>query len=334
MRNKKVLITGGAGYIGSHVVKTFGTAGYEIIVLDNLSTGNKDAVLFGELVIGDISDSELLEKLFTQHNFDGVLHFAGSIIAPESVEKPLKYYSNNTELSLKLIQKCLDHKVNSFIFSSTAAVYGEVIKPVSENDPTDPINPYGQSKLMVERILTDVSIANDSFNFIALRYFNVSGADIDGQIGQAFPKATNLIKVCCEVAAGKRESIEIFGADLDTPDGTAIRDYVHVMDLANAHQLAYEHIAERKQSHILNCGYGTGFSVKEVITETNRAAGKEIKYTIGPRRNGDPANVIAIAEEIKTILNWKPKYNTLNDIISTGYSWELSEVYKSWQSKT
>jgi len=231
----KILVTGGAGYIGSHVVKKLGQLGHDLIIYDNLSTGHKEAVTFGKLIVGHLQDKEKLEELFKQNTIDAVFHFAGSIVVPESITEPLKYYENNTLNSLRLIQICQKYEVKKFIFSSTAAVYGMPDNGLcSEESPTNPINPYGQSKLMTEQMLKDLSLVSD-FRYVALRYFNVSGADLDGKIGQSFPKATHLIKVASETACGKREFIEIFGTDYPTSDGTCIRDYIHVEDLAEAH---------------------------------------------------------------------------------------------------
>lgn len=331
--SKKILVTGGAGYIGSHVVKQLGEAGYDVVVYDNLSTGHKDAVLYGQLVQANLEDLETLDQTFSKHNFDGVMHFAGSIVVPESVEKPLMYYANNTVNSMNLINMCIKHGVDNFIFSSTAAVYGILDGGFAkEESPTKPINPYGESKLMTEHMLRDTAFAYDKFNYVALRYFNVSGADPDGKIGQAFPGATHLIKVNCEAATGKREKTYIFGTDFDTEDGTGVRDYIHVVDLANAHLKAIEYLFENKTSQVMNCGYGRGFSVKDVVKAVKEVSGVDYPVEEGPRRAGDPAKLISKVDKIKNTIDWQPKYDDLNFIIKTAYEWEGSEVLASWKN--
>lgn len=328
---KTVLVTGGAGYIGSHVVKELGQRGFEVIVYDNLSTGHAGAVTHGKLVVGDLADTEKLNDVMKKEKIDSVMHFAGSIIVPESVEKPDLYYRNNTLNSFNLIHLCLLNNIESFIFSSTAAVYGMLESEFAFEDAAlKPINPYGQSKLMTELMLRDIAIANDSFNYIALRYFNVSGADPDGEIGQAFPGATHLIKVNCEAATGKREKTFIYGGDFETKDGTGVRDYIHVSDLACAHVLALEKLMSEKKSNIFNCGYGQGFSVKEVIAAVKRVT--ETDYTVEQieRRAGDPASLVSNADKIKKTLGWTPKYNDLDFIIKTAFEWERGDVLNSW----
>lgn len=328
---KKILVTGGAGYIGSHVVKALGKQGFDIVVYDNLSTGNRDAVKFGKLIEGNLEDLAKLEKVFEEEAFDGVMHFAGSIVVPESVEKPVVYYKNNTLNSLNLIGFCIKHKVNSFVFSSTAAVYGMPAESlVTEETPKSPINPYGQSKLMTENMLADTSYAHDDFNYVALRYFNVSGADLEGEIGQAFPGATHLIKVNCEAATGKREKTYIFGTDYDTPDGTGVRDYIHVVDLANAHVLAMKHLIENKTSNVFNCGYGHGYSVKEIVAEVKKVTGVDFTVEETGRRAGDPGTLVANSSKIQKELGWKPEHDDLNTIIKTAFEWEKSETLNQW----
>jgi UDP-glucose 4-epimerase len=328
---KKILVTGGAGYIGSHVVKQLGEAGYDIVVYDNLSTGNKRAILYGELVQADLEDLKTLDETFAKHKFDGVMHFAGSIVVPESVEKPLMYYSNNTVNSLEVIKMCTKHNVPNFIFSSTAAVYGMLEEgEATEETQTSPINPYGQSKLMTEHMLSDTSAAFENFNYIALRYFNVCGADPDGKIGQAFPGATHLIKVNCEAAAGKRDKTYIFGTDFDTPDGTGVRDYIHIADLAKAHIKSIEYLFENKKSLVMNCGYGHGFSVREVVDAVKKLTGVDFTVEEANRRAGDPAKLISKVEKIKETLGWSPEYDDLNFIIKTAYEWEAGDTFKSW----
>jgi UDP-glucose 4-epimerase len=322
----KILVTGGAGYIGSHAVKALGKAGHQVITLDNLSTGHRAAVTYGELIVGDVGNEDLLGHIFRQHHFDAVMHFAGSIIVPESVENPLKYYTNNSLNSLKLIKACVEHGVSKFIFSSTAAVYGMTDGPVDETHPTLPINPYGHSKLMTEQMLRDVALSS-SLRYVALRYFNVSGADPEGEIGQSFPGATHLIKVACEVATNKRDSISMFGSDYPTPDGSCIRDYIHVSDLADAHVKALNYLAQGGAPVILNCGYGHGFSVKEVLEKVKRVTQKDIKIIEAPRRAGDPAIVASRAEKIRSLLNWTPSFDDLELIIRSAYEWEMKRPY-------
>ncbi len=323
----KLLITGGAGYIGSHVVKALGALGHELVIYDNLSTGHKEAITFGNLIVGDLSDKEKLEKLFQTEKFEAVLHFAGSIVVPESVADPLKYYQNNTLNSYTLISLCQKYNVDKFIFSSTAATYGMPESGVcSEETPTNPINPYGHSKLMTEQMLKDASFSS-SLRFVALRYFNVSGADPEGKIGQSFPQATHLIKVACETACGKRASMEIFGTDYPTKDGTCVRDYIHVSDLADAHVKALEYLARGGKSDILNCGYGHGFSVREVLERTKKIT--DVNFTVkeSPRRAGDPASLTAKVDRIHNVIGWKPKYDDLDLIIKSAYSWEKNRSY-------
>lgn len=317
-----VLVTGGAGYIGSHVVSLLGEKGFDIVIIDNLSTGKKENILYGKFYEGDLSDSTLLDKIFTSHKIEAVLHFAGSIIVPESTINPTLYYQNNTMLSLQLIRTCLKYKVNKFIFSSTAAVYGMAsAEGSSEETPTNPINPYGRSKLMTEWMLQDTAIAHD-FSFVALRYFNVAGASKTGRIGQSTPNATHLLKIASELVVGKRKSMSIFGTDYNTPDGTCIRDYIHVDDLAEAHLDALNYLEKNKESQILNCGYGRGFSVYEVIRALERILGKKLPIEIAPRRAGDAAVLISKAEKIKNVLGWKPKYDDLDTIIKSAVAWE------------
>ena len=330
--SKKILVTGGAGYIGSHVVKQLGEAGYEVVVYDNLSTGFREAILYGELVEANLEDLDTLEATFSKHKFDGVMHFAGSIVVPESVEKPLMYYANNTVNSMNVIKMCIKHNVQNFIFSSTAAVYGILEEGFAKEDmPTLPINPYGQSKLMTEHMLKDTSFAHDNFNYVALRYFNVSGADPDGKIGQAFPGATHLIKVNCEAATGKREKTYIFGTDFETPDGTGVRDYIHVVDLARAHLKSIEYLFENKKSQVMNCGYGHGYSVKEVVKSVKDVAQAEFPVIETDRRAGDPAQLISKVEKIKATIDWTPEHDNLSFIIKTAYEWEKSETLSSWK---
>ncbi|MGZ3787738.1 MAG: UDP-glucose 4-epimerase GalE [Bacteriovorax sp.] len=317
-----ILVTGGAGYIGSHVINQLGQAGKDIVVLDNLSTGRPENVLYGKLIIGELNDQKLLDTMFEKYNFEAVLHFAGSIVVPESVENPTLYYQNNTELSLKLIKTCIKYKTRKFIFSSTAAVYGMPEGGVaSEETLPNPINPYGRSKLMTEWMLKDASLAHD-FSYVALRYFNVAGASSTGKIGQSTPRATHLLKVASEVAAGKRNGMSIFGNDYSTHDGTCIRDYIHVDDLAQAHADALKYLDSNKKSQILNCGYGHGFSVKEVLSTVESVIGKKLTVEVAPRRDGDAETLISKAEKIKNILGWVPEHDNLSYIVKSAIEWE------------
>lgn len=317
-----VLVTGGAGYIGSHVVRQLGEAGERIVVLDNLSTGFRDAVLYGELVVGDTGDTELVERLLREYEVDTVMHFAAHIVVPESVSDPLKYYHNNTCKTRNLLASCVKAGVSHFIFSSTAAVYGlPVGGSASEETPTAPINPYGASKLMSEWMLRDVAAASP-LRHVTLRYFNVAGADPRGRIGQRTPNATHLLKVACEAAVGKRDHVSIFGTDYDTPDGTGVRDYIHVEDLAAAHLAALNYLRHGGHSTTLNCGYGRGFSVREVLAMVEKLSGTALTIREEPRRLGDPAAIVAQAERIRQSLNWKPSYDDLTKIVQSALNWE------------
>lgn len=322
MKNK-ILITGGAGYIGSHVVKLLCKTDYEFLILDNLSTGRRESVLGGEFILGDISDSNLLDSIFKKHKINAVIHFAGSIVVPESVREPLKYYKNNTENSRVLLEKCIQYGVENFIFSSTAAVYGEgVNRPILESDPVNPINPYGRSKLMFEWMLEDTARANPKFKYICLRYFNVAGADPEKKIGQCSPVVTHLIKRAVLASLSKIDKLELFGTDYDTPDGTCIRDYIHVTDLSMAHIDALNYLIQKRTSHILNCGYGKGHSVKEVINEVKKVSGVDFKVVPVDRREGDPPALISNPSKIKEVLGWTPKYDSLNTMVKSAFEWE------------
>ena len=324
----KVLVTGGAGYIGSHTVKKLGEAGYEVVVYDNLSTGATDAILHGELVKGDLKEVEHLSQVFARHKFDAVLHFAASISVPESLKKPLAYYHNNTCNVVNLLRCCEIYQVNKFVFSSTAAVYGEVREsPVKETFPTIPINPYGQSKLMSEKIIRDYAKAS-KLKYIILRYFNVAGADSSGKIGQMGKKAAHLIKVGCDAALGIRSSASIFGTDYPTSDGTGIRDYIHVEDLATAHVDALSYLEQKGISQILNCGYGKGYSVKEVLLKIREISAVNFPIVETPRREGDPACVIASADKIRELTGWKPAHDSLEEIVSSALAWEKKKLKK------
>ncbi len=322
MTKSTVLVTGGAGYIGSHVVNQLGKANENIVVLDNLSTGFKKAVLYGELVVGDTSDKDLVNKILIDYNVDTVMHFAAHTIVPESVENPLKYYWNNTCSSRNLLECCEQQNVKHFIFSSTAAVYGMPSKgAASEETPLNPINPYGTSKLMTEWMLRDLSFAS-KLRHVILRYFNVAGCDPEGKIGQSTEGATLLIKVACEAAVGKRSHVSIFGTDYPTPDGSGVRDYIHVEDLADAHIKALDYLRNNGQSTILNCGYGHGYSVREVLETVQRINDAKFEVREEPKRAGDPPELIAIADKIQDSLGWKPKYDDLDVIVKTALNWE------------
>ena len=322
-----ILITGGAGYIGSHAVKMLGELGHNIVVLDNLSKGFREAVLYGELVVGDTGDKSLVGRILKEHSIDSVMHFAAATVVPESVDNPLKYYNNNTKNTLNLIECCVVEGVKNFIFSSTAAVYGVPEKgDITEDTPTNPINPYGASKLLSEMMLRDVCVAS-SMKYMILRYFNVAGCDPEGKIGQSTQDATLLIKVCAEVAEGKRDHLKIFGADYQTPDGTGVRDYIHVVDLVSAHIKALDFLTEGGSSHILNCGYGEGVSVKEVIAVVNKELDLNINVKVAARRAGDPPILVANSDRLQTVLDWQPKFNNLEDIVKTTLDWERTRTY-------
>ncbi|MDX1499212.1 MAG: UDP-glucose 4-epimerase GalE [Woeseiaceae bacterium] len=322
MANKQILVTGGAGYIGSHVVRQLGAAGEDVITLDNLSTGFEAAVTAGKLVIGDTGDAALLERLFADHDIDTVMHFAAHTIVPESVADPLKYYGNNTASSRTLLERAHAHGVRHVVFSSTAAVYG--IPPdgrAAESTPTRPINPYGSSKLMTEWMLRDLAKAGGPA-FVSLRYFNVAGCEPGGSIGQSTPEATLLVKVACEAAVGRRPGVAIFGTDYPTPDGTGLRDYIHVEDLASAHLDALTYLREGGKPVTLNCGYGHGYSVREVLAAVERANGKPLEIREEPRRPGDPPELVAVADKIRKVLGWVPRYDDLDTIVATSLAWE------------
>ncbi|MBE5074523.1 UDP-glucose 4-epimerase GalE [Erythrobacteraceae bacterium E2-1 Yellow Sea] len=325
-----VLVTGGAGYIGSHAVLALKDAGWPVTVIDNLITGFRFAVPEDvPLYEGDIEDAELLARIFAEQKIGAIMHFAGSIIVPESVENPLKYYHNNTAKTRALIAAAVEAGVPHFIFSSTAATYGvPEVSPVTEDGPKQPINPYGMSKLMSETMLADVAAAH-RMNYCALRYFNVAGADPQARTGQSTAGATHLIKVAVEAALGKRDHVAVFGTDFDTPDGTGVRDYIHVSDLAAAHVLALEALMEQpERSLTMNCGYGRGFSVLEVLDAVDRATNQTIERRMEGRRAGDPASLISDNSRIKATLPWRPRYADLPTIVEHALAWErkLSEM--------
>ena len=321
--NPAVLVTGGAGYIGGHVLLALIEAGMDAVVIDDLSTGRREAVPDGvRLIEGDIGDAALLEEVMDRYRVESVIHLAGSIVVPESVCDPLAYYRNNTLNSATLIETCVRLGVNRFIYSSSAAVYGEPDStPIPEDAPTRPINPYGTSKLMTEWVLRDTAQAHD-FHYAALRYFNVAGADPKGRAGQSTTVATHLIKIACQAALGLRSRMKIFGDDYETPDGTCIRDYIHVTDLADVHVRALGYLAEGGGSVTLNCGYGHGYSVREVLRTLEDIIGRPLPAEISARRAGDVPVLTATAGRIRDLLGWEPKYDDLRVIIDTALAWE------------
>lgn len=318
-----VLVTGGAGYIGSHMVLNLADAGEDVVVLDNLVTGF-DWAIDGRatFVHGHAGDVDLVRRLIDTHAISEVIHFAGSIVVPESVADPLKYYANNTATSRNLIQAAVEGGVRSFIFSSTAAVYGMTgLAPVVETTPLNPMSPYGRSKLMTELMLADVAAAHD-MTYGVLRYFNVAGGDPDMRSGQSTPHASHLIKVACQTALGQRTHMDIFGTDFETPDGTGIRDYIHVTDLIAAHALLLKHLRANGESTTINCAYGQGYSVRQVIDAVQQVSGVPFRVEEGPRRAGDPASVTATGQKARQLLGWKPQLNDLMTIVETAFRWE------------
>jgi len=324
MSRVPVLVTGGAGYIGSHAVLALKDAGWPVAVIDDLSNGSSelvpDDVPFFQ---GNVADRGLVQRIFEDQTIGAIMHFAGSIVVPESVEKPLKYYANNTLASHALVSAAVDAGVKHILFSSTAAVYGAPERvPVAEEDATFPINPYGASKLMTERMLDDASAAH-GFNYGALRYFNVAGADSRGRAGQMGKGSTHLIKVACEAAVGKRDHIAVYGDDYSTPDGTCVRDYIHVSDLAAAHVVALEHLIDREQENIvLNCGYGKGLSVLEVLDAVDRASGSPVTRLMEGRRAGDSPQLIASNLRMLETLDWRPAHDDIDEIVRDALAWE------------
>jgi UDP-glucose 4-epimerase len=319
-----VLVTGGAGYIGSHAVLALLDGGWRVVVIDNLTTGFRWAVpAQATFVEGDIADQALVGRLVSEHNIGAIIHFAGSIVVPESVEKPLKYYENNTVKSRSLIESAVNGGVRHFIFSSTAATYGTPERvPITEDARTQPINPYGWSKLMTERMLSDTAAAHP-LNFCALRYFNVAGADPMGRSGQSTAGATHLIKVAVEAAVGKRGHVSVYGTDYDTPDGTGVRDYIHVSDLAAAHVDALDKlIANPRESYVMNCGYGRGFSVLEVLDAVDRVTNLKLERRMEARRAGDPDALVADNSRIVATLPWRPRLDDLDTIVTHALAWE------------
>lgn len=323
MNKENVLVTGGAGYIGSHVVRDLGEKGLNPIVYDNLSTGNRESVLCGQFIRGDIQDNPLLRETIQKYNIKSVIHFAASIVVSESVGKPLEYYENNSINTFQLIKTCIETGIENFVFSSTAAVYGiPETAPIAETAIMTPINPYGKSKMVTEMLLSDVSKAYPYFNYIALRYFNVAGADREARIGQNYKNPTHLMTLALRTALGDYPHLNIFGTDYHTADGTAIRDYIHIDDLSNAHLLALEYLEAEKKSRVFNCGYGTGHSVMEVVNVTKEVTGIDFPAIPTDRRPGDPPELVADSTLIQKELGWKPLYNDLHYIIQTAWEWE------------
>jgi UDP-glucose 4-epimerase len=332
LANGSILVTGGAGYIGSHVVRQLGEAGERVVVLDNLSKGFRQAVTAGELIVGDAGDYPLVARLLADHQVDTVMHFAALTVVPESVALPLKYYGNNTCCTRSLLQACIDNHVQNLVFSSTAAVYGLPADGyASEESPTAPINAYGTSKLMSEWMLRDVAAVNP-LRYVALRYFNVGGSHPGGLIGQSTPGATLLTKAACEAMVGKRPHISVFGTDYPTPDGTGVRDYLHVEDLASAHLSALAYLRSGGKSTTLNVGYGHGYSVREVLRMVEKVAGKPLNIREEPRRLGDPAYLVARAERVRSELGWQPRYDDLSAIVSSSLAWERKLLQDPWKN--
>jgi UDP-glucose 4-epimerase len=330
MGRSSILVTGGAGYIGSHTVLQLRARGEQVVVLDDLSTGFRQAVLETPLVVGKVGDRDLVMEVLRTHGVDTVLHFAAHTIVPESVANPLKYYGNNTCSTRNLLQCCIETGVKNFVFSSTAAVYGIPADDfAAETTPTSPINAYGTSKLMSEWMLRDVA-ASSSLRYVALRYFNVAGSDTSGRIGQATPKATLLVKVACEAAVGKRTHVSIYGTDFPTDDGTGVRDYIHVEDLATAHLDALTYLRKGGATQVLNVGYGRGYSVREVLKSVERVAGHPLAIREEARRPGDPPILVARADRIRTELGWRPKLDDLDTIVKTSLQWEQRLAREPW----
>ena len=326
MKKENILVVGGAGYIGSHMVKDLLGADYDVITLDDLSTGHLELLPGGEFIEGSLGDTVLLDKLFSTHKISAVMHFAAFSLVGESVEKPLKYYRNNMATTAELLDSMIRHKVKRFIFSSTAAVYGEPVEiPITESHPCNPTNPYGRSKIAVERMLKDCDSAH-GLKYISLRYFNASGADESGDIGERHTNETHLIPLILEVANGRRENINIFGTNYPTHDGTCIRDYIHVSDLTQAHLLALEALLSGGKSAVYNLGNNRGYSVREVIELARKLTGKPIPAIEADRRPGDPAILIASSDKIKKKLSWKHKFEDLENIIKTAWIWHQKEA--------
>jgi UDP-glucose 4-epimerase len=330
MQRGAILVTGGAGYIGSHTVLQLLARGERVVVLDNLATGYRQAVLDAPLVIGDVGDRDLVLATLAEHGIDTVMHFAAHTIVPESVRDPLKYYRNNTCATRSLLQSCAEGGVRHVVFSSTAAVYGMPQGDFAEEDsPTVPINPYGTSKLMSEWMLRDLAAAS-ALRYVSLRYFNVAGSDPQGRIGQSTREATLLVKVAVEAVVGKRPHVSVFGTDYPTPDGTGVRDYIHVEDLAVAHVNALDYLRRGGASVVLNCGYGHGFSVREVLASVQRVSGRQLVIREEPRRPGDPPTLVARADRVRSVLGWEPRLDDLDTIVRTSLAWEQRLASNPW----
>jgi UDP-glucose 4-epimerase len=330
MSRSSILVTGGAGYIGSHVVLQLRARGEQVVVLDDLSTGFRQAVLDTPLVVGKVGDRDLVMEILRSHGVDTVMHFAAHTIVPESVSNPLKYYGNNTCSTRNLLECCVETGVRHFVFSSTAAVYGiPTGELAAETSPTAPINAYGTSKLMSEWMLRDVA-ASSPLRYVALRYFNVAGSYSGGRIGQATAKATLLIKVACEAAVGKRPHVSVYGTDYPTPDGTGVRDYIHVEDLATAHLDALSYLRKGGNPQVLNVGYGHGYSVREVLKSVERVAGHSLTVREEPRRAGDPPILVARADRVRSELGWQPRLDDLDTIVKTSLRWEQRLAREPW----
>jgi len=327
---KAILITGSAGYIGSHVLLQLQSRGERVVAIDNLYTGFRQAVGTAPLVVGDAGDRDLVAAVLREHGIDTVMHFAANTIVPESVREPLKYYGNNTCATRNLLDTCMRHGVRRLVFSSTAAVYGIPAGGIAHEDmPPAPVNPYGSSKLVSEWMLRDLAAAGD-FRYVSLRYFNVAGSDPQGRIGQSTRAATLLIKVACEAIVGKRPYVSIFGTDYDTPDGTGVRDYVHVEDVARAHVDALDYLRREGTAAVFNCGYSHGYSVREVLESVQRVAGRTLAIRQEPRRAGDPPTLIAQADRIRSQLGWTPQFDNLDAIVDSALRWERKLQRDPW----
>jgi UDP-glucose 4-epimerase len=327
---KTILITGAAGYIGSHVLLQLQSRGEQVVAIDNLSTGFRQALRAAPLIVGDIGDRELVADVLRQYEIDTVMHFAANTIVPESVREPLRYYGNNTCATRNLLDTCMAQGVRQLVFSSTAAVYGIPAGGIADEDmPPAPINPYGSSKLVSEWMLRDLAAVSD-FRYVSLRYFNVAGSDPQGRIGQSTRAATLLIKVACEAVLGKRPFVSIFGTDYDTPDGTGVRDYIHVEDVARAHVDALDYLRRGGGAAVFNCGYSHGYSVREVLASVQRVAGQSLAIREQPRRAGDPPVLIARADRIRSRLGWNPQLDNLDAIVDSALRWERQLQREPW----
>ena len=330
MSQKAILITGAAGYIGSHVLLQLQARGEQVVAIDNLYTGFRQAVRTTPLIVGDVGDRELVAGVLREHEIDTVMHFAANTIVPESVREPLKYYGNNTCATHSLLETCMRQGVRQLIFSSTAAVYGIPAGGIADEDtPLAPLNPYGSSKLVSEWMLRDLAAASD-LRYVSLRYFNVAGSDLQARIGQSTRAATLLIKVACEAIVGKRPHVSIYGTDYDTPDGTGVRDYIHVEDVARAHIDALDYLRRGGAAAVFNCGYSRGYSVREVLESVQRVGGRTLVIREEPRRAGDPPTLIAQADRIRSQLGWAPQFDNLDAIVDSALRWERKLQRDPW----